>query len=269
MRNLNLSPSVNLGGHRLSVDDLYVLQNGVLDIAKMVAELLGAVPSGGLMVAGGDQLFNDGTEFSINGGWLYYNGALWRVPAVATTPIVPPNTGALYFKLNKEPIGSNVVYQSGAQYQVHVENKALLEWHASNPGGSYIPVSNVSFDNVRAATQQTGWVNVPQADLTIYLRPDNNAAKLTAAQSFYRYKQIGKTMLLHVKATINAPSNTLWAYVPSTQQTTQPRFFAYDTAPVGNIAPVVFVTGGVPYFRVDRPDSTVGEVEFQTFFELD
>lgn len=277
MKNLNLSPSINIGGHRLSVDDLFIAQESINNVAKLVAELLGEVPAGGLILAGADQYTNTGTNFSINAGWLYYGGAVWRIVPVSTTPIVPPNTGALYFKLNKAPINPPVVYQSGAQYQVHVENQALLEWHSATPLGNYIPVSNISFDNIKNAFAplQSAWQSIPNVQLTTYLRPDNDALKLDTANSFFRYKVVGKTVFVQAKVQANTSVTAFYIYLPAViapAGTELPIIQVWDTQAdflTEKHPALILQTSPVKYFKATRSGYTgSGSISFQTFYEL-
>jgi hypothetical protein len=273
MRKLNLSPVANIGGHRLSVDDLATLQNGNNDLASIVAGLLGSIPVGGLIVAGSDAVINTGSAFGINAGWLHQGGEMWRVVAVPSTAISPPNTGALYFKLNKTPIGTPVVYQSGASFQVHVENTATLEWHATTPiGTNYIPFAGVSFANIQAAFQplQSGWTSVPTLELTTYINTDNTPSKLNTTSSFYRYKRIGKTMFLQVRAVLNSPTNNikiLFAATNTPAHTQNPTVWAVDTVSANNPQKAEYNATPLPNFEMVRGDATVGTIDFQTTIE--
>lgn len=273
MRKLNLNPSLNIGGHRLSVDDLSTLQNGQNDLAKVVAELLGTVPSGGLIIAGCDAVINTGSAFGINAGWLHQGGEAWRVVAVPSTAITPPNTGALYFNLNKVPIGSPVIYQSGSSFQVHVENTATLEWHPSAPiGTNYIPFSGVSFANIKAAFAplQSAWVSIPNAQLTTYINTDNTPSKLDTANSFYRFKKVGKTLFLQVRAVLSNPTNNikiLFAATNTPQNALNPAVWAVDTVAANNPQKFGYNNTPLPNFEAARADSTVGTIDFQTIIE--
>ena len=273
MKKLNLNPTSNLGGHRLSVNDLYTLQQGTDNLATIIASILGDVPSGGLVIAGAEQYSNDGSSFQTDVGWLYYNNEVWRIVAVPTTAISPANTGALYLKLNKAPLNPSVVYQSGTQFQVHIENQAILEWHGSPPSGSYIPMSNVSFDNIKAAFApiEAAWTEIDTVNLSTYLRTDNNPVKLDAANSFYKYKQLGKTLFLQAKVTTTQPTNVIEFMIAVSGtvpiNTQQASLMVHDTASSPQVAN--FNASPLPRYTVVRTDSTVGAIHLQTIIHLD
>lgn len=273
MKKLNLNPTSNLGGHRLSVNDLYTLQQGNDNLGTLIASILGTAPSGGLVIAGAEQYSTDGSSFQTDAGWLYYNNEIWRIVAVPTTAIPTPNTGALYLKLNKAPLNTPVVYQSGAQFQVHVENQAILEWYGSPPSGDYIPMANVSFDNIKAAFApiEAAWTEIDTALLSTYLRPDNDPNKLDAANSFYKYKQIGKTLFLQAKITTSQPTNVVDFYIAvsgtASINTEQPSLMVHDTASSPQVAN--FNAVPLPRYTVVRTDSSVGAIHLQTIIHLD
>lgn len=282
MHKLDLQELSNIGGHRLSVNDLFVLQESIKDVSKLVAELLAPIPATGLMVAGGTNYLHEATNFQIDAGWLHQGGELWRVIATPATVITPPSTGNLYFRLNKVPVFPTVVYQSGGTFQVHIENQALLEWHAAQPAaasGNYIVADDVSFDNIKTAFEplQTGWTSIPTVDLPTLLRPDNDASKLDVNNSYYRYKKIGKTLFLQIKAkpivAYTAASFDIYIEAISIPiQSELPNFVGYDdagpTAPL-HLIPVEYIDTPTKKFKATRTAlSADSYISFQTFWEL-
>jgi len=84
MKFLNLDEVINIGGHRLSVNDLYQLQSANEQLARAICESFGAEGAGGRVISGVE--FTDtGTHISYTAGWLVHNGLLYKVNALSST----------------------------------------------------------------------------------------------------------------------------------------------------------------------------------------
>lgn len=140
MHRLNLKPGINLGGHRLSVNDLAYLDAGLEDLAASLHAILGGPDTP--CILSGFQLVDGASTFELlEDAYVSYGGEVYRVPAVPSTP--KGGVGAAYkleILTNVDP-DNPVVYASGASFNVHTE-KTMRLIHSNTSGANIFLLSN-------------------------------------------------------------------------------------------------------------------------------
>jgi hypothetical protein len=182
MKRLNLDSSVNLGGHKRSVNDLQQLQESIYDSVRALAYAIGG-DSASPLILGDFQLRDNGSTFDLEAGCaVFYNNKVYFVPPAAAQPL---SIGGVYKFQIVTTTGPNnpVTYQSGVNFNVHLDEVMNLV-HTTTVGASYIPLSSFSTG---------GWTEL-----------DDNfeTASMTVAGGgeyfLCRYSKIGKTLHLYL-----------------------------------------------------------------------
>lgn len=150
MNRLNLDEAVNLGGHKMSLNDLNTLQLSTLDVAQALAYLIG---QGGNNVILSKLDIDDRTnDFDLElPAMVYYNNKVYRVDAAFAQ--AKTAGGAYKFRIDTAVDGDNPVdYEDGSQYNVHIEETMTLV-HTNQSGSEYVPLS--SFESFNGWTEVT------------------------------------------------------------------------------------------------------------------
>lgn len=273
MKTLNLKEVMNLGGHRRSVNDIATLSEGIYQLGNLIGQMIDE---------DNNQIIN------ITDDWLYANGKIWRrlaTPAAAS--------GVLYGIFEEQPLYPAVSYQSGGQFQVHVERVVRYEWRTSAPAGvaftdyfntavvstynPYLTRVEVDSNKTRLDGIEGAWVDI--SNLLPSLLSGTNAGDYDIASSFYRYKLIGKTLFVSIHLVYNSNS------APQVLDITYPQNFQgkyalngkvkfYDTYwddSSGNIGTsAAFLKDTI--IQIDRRSPSVltsnGTLSLQTFVEI-
>lgn len=183
MRFLDLDNAVNLGGHRLSVDDLQYLQDGIFDVVDAMARVIGSGSTAAIL---SDMAITDnGTTFNVEKpAAVYYQGKVWLVPSASNQ--VKGAGGEYKFQLVTE-LGANdpVTYGSGAQFNVH-KNQYMRVVYTNLTGSDYVAFTAFTGSDWNAYTPAT------ISDIT-YAGPGESLS--------CRYRVQGKTMFLSINFT--------------------------------------------------------------------
>lgn len=140
MHRLALKENTNLGGHRLSVNDLQYLDSGLEDIATSLDLIFGDGSEPCILT--GFKLIDGVSTFELQAdAYVSYGGELYRVPAVPST--AKGGVGATYKLeiLTTVQPDNPVVYASGASFNVHIE-KTMRLLHTNSTGANIFPLAD-------------------------------------------------------------------------------------------------------------------------------
>lgn len=188
MNRLNIADTVNLGGHKMSLNDLNTLQLSVFDVAQALAFMMG---QGGTNIILSQLLIDDRVnDFDVElPAVVFYTGKLYEVPAAFSQ--AKSAGGAYKFRIDTAVDPDNpVTYQDGSSFNVHI-NETMTLVHTTQTGANYIPLSSFNSFN--------GWNEVEPSTTNLDTGDPGDEKTL-------RYRIIGNTMFftLHLIGTVSA-----------------------------------------------------------------
>lgn len=174
MHELNIDPSVNIGGHKRSLNDLYYLQLSTFDVADAIAFLI--ANGGNSTILSALQIDDRTNDFDLElPVYVYHQGKVYR--ADARFAAAKTAGGAYKFRIDNTFQEDNpVTYENGTQYNVHV-NRTMTLVHTTQTGNEYVEMSAFEFGN--------GWHTVTPAATNITF--DNPGEAITLS-----YKVFGR-----------------------------------------------------------------------------
>lgn len=140
MHRLSLKENTNLGGHRLSVNDLQYLDSGLQDLASALDAVLGNGSDPCILSA--FRLVDGVSTFELQQeAYASYGGEVYRIPVVAST--AKGGVGATYKLeiLTTVQPDNPVVYANGSPFNVHIE-KTMRLLHTNTTGANIFPLSD-------------------------------------------------------------------------------------------------------------------------------
>lgn len=202
MKNLKLNEQTNRSGHPQSLDDLEVLAGGIESLGQLIADLYGDY-SDGLILAGGQQTVTGSgaaRTISIEKGWYYYNGLVWRIPEVLN--LAYPTGTHPCLELRESAIKPISTYQSGSQHQVHIERIADLVVNTlstTSPTLRPLPTSKnlkQEIDGLLSFKQglESPWNTEDAAALT----------NISITSGVYRWKQQAKVVFMELRIEVSS-----------------------------------------------------------------
>lgn len=293
MKFLNLNEAINIGGHKLSINDLYHLQKSNEQVAQAICESFGAEGAGGRIITGvvpTDTL----TTIAYTAGWMIKGGLLYKVNPLPTTTKQAGYLAWFVFKTtNTYPA---VPYQSGVNYQVHQQREVDIVYVNTTPLGTinidYASPFSISVKRIEdIATQADASTAAIAALLAEYNAPWTELAGsgvsglvysgsfAISANSKIRYKILGSVLHLHVHLELLSPSIASFSIrFPTALQSlitnvTMPSILARDTRDTTLPCAVSFtpVAGAVPAlmsFVRSHANNAANTVSFQAFFQI-
>lgn len=214
MKHLNLDEIINIGGHRLSLNDLYQLQKANEQLAQAICESFGAEGVGGRVISG-VELTDTPTEIAYTAGWMIKGGLMYKVnPLPTTTKQIGYYALFIFKKTNTYPA---VTYQSGSVYQIHQQREVDIIYTNTLPSGTinvdYTSPFSVTFKRISDITTEldsvsqtvnNGWITHDQS----YIQTNLLYFGVTAVASgtFLKYKKMGRTLFLNANIVLAAPS---------------------------------------------------------------
>lgn len=282
MRYLKLNPNTNTGGHRLSNDDIFTLNEALAQVVAAFGESFGSANLGGFLLSGAQMTIQNG-QVAVSAGWLYHNQTLWRVPALPATPEDPTKT--LYFTYQELPTSLPISYQNGTSRVVHFERVATVVYTRSVPSGTlytnYAPYASVeplrlsdlrtlidANTNHRLLLEQA-WTNVSVTSL-------NNASgplSSVGSDSYCRYKIVGKQLYLRMQVEVPAGNNLSFSLQYPVGITLPNYPFAINAAVTTSgsgidLCRVVFQNNEMRFDRYNSDPLIVNFIAFSTVVEL-
>ncbi len=265
MKRMNLDSSINLGGHKRSVNDLETLQGSIDDICQAIGLMLGN--SGSAAVLSELEIEDLGATYNLNKpASVFYNGKLYRVNSVFGA--AKGGVGSEYkFEITTTPLADNpVTYQSGASFNVHIEEEMELR-HTNASGAQYLALSAVTASE---------WITFPTTALT------NLTVAGGGEYCRVKYRVLGKTLFCYV-AVVGQLTGTSFAIpLPNGYKTKE--FVRLPVAMYANLDGVgakqfntffaiadgfgsmLFQNGGTVY---DLPEYDPGAINFATTFVIE
>lgn len=221
MKELKLDESVNIGGHRYSVNDFKHLSAGLQQLVQAYGSSFGAEGPGGNILVG-VELLSTATQISYTGGWMYKDGKLWKVNPLPAQNIVQGHLIAFVFKtVSTYPA---LTYQSGGQHQVHIERQVdivqvsslgtlgqlnvdfTIPFYVSNKRLTDI-IAEVEANKAHRLQAEAAWTVVTPPALNFLVQ----GTTVINQASYIRYKVIGKQLYLQVSIQLEAPSPRTFA----------------------------------------------------------
>lgn len=188
MKQLNIDPAVNVGGHKFSLNDLQYLQNSVFDMTQVFAFLLGQGAQNVILTV--MQLDDRTNDFDLELPlWVYYNGEVYRCDAAFAQS--KTSGGAYKFRIDTATHPDNPVqYADGNSYNVHIE-KTMTLVHTTLSGANYVTLASLQ--------QFNGWQTHDPSVSNLDTSDPGDAKSL-------RYRVMGNTMFftLKLKGTVSA-----------------------------------------------------------------
>lgn len=137
------------GGHPLKVDDLALLQDGVIDALKGVCNGLGtgnqAFILSGVVTSG----------LTISAGYIYFNGEVYPFDAQGIVALLLGQQ--LYYEVVEDVLPpSPVTYQDLSVHNVHVRRRIVLTGAFPTPPNSILASSIVRLNQILGITPQKG-----------------------------------------------------------------------------------------------------------------
>lgn len=291
MRDIEFDESINLGGHRFSNNDIFQLKTAIQQLATAYAESFGTHGSGGIMLAGGKET-TTATDISYSGGWLYHNGAFWKVNPMAAQTITAGHIILFIYKTIRNYTAVN--YQSGASFQPHIERFVeVIYTDNSHPVLSgtlnqdftlpfYVRFERIEdLINREAANTahrelvERSWTELTETQLTSLVHSGMTGV---GNGSRMRYKIIGKQCYIQmnlITSTVSATS-TIAVKFPtgiSLRTTTYPSIIAADSYNLLNPCTVHFsaASGSTPdlmTFSRSHTDTSQQTLSFNTVIEI-
>lgn len=289
MKELVLNESVNLGGHRFSVNDLAQLSAANIQLGQIIGKLVGEEGPGGTVLVGVRET-TTATDISYTGGWIYKGGHMWRVNPLPTTPTVSGHVIIFDYKIvNGSPV--TVSYQSGGQFNVHIERQVdiLYTTIANAPTGVlnvdytlpfYVKferledlISRTAVNTTHRQAVEAAWTELQGPAIALLVQ----GAVAILADSRIRYKVIGKTALLQVSIVLVSPSPRNFAIALPTalniKNVIQPSVVALDTRNSTQTCAVSFspASGSTPAlmnFERGHNNTAQNTVSFNAILEL-
>lgn len=226
MRQNLLDDAANVGGHPFTIDDLQVLGYQSQDITEALKMLAMYSSTGGAnLLAGGDIYTDNGTDYATNKGWVWYDNQLWLLLEKTTT--AKPAGHSVYIQFNQTPIKPTKLYQNSTSKQVAVRNEASLITAASQPANTVL-FSALNRNNVfnqinalilsaqiadaRLDSIESAWQTASVAALI------SAGTAFNAANSYYRYKVVGKTIFVQAAVDLTATVINFRLKLPSSLQ---------------------------------------------------
>lgn len=291
MRDIEFDEGVNLGGHRLSNNDIFQLKTAIQQLGVVYAESFGIHGSGGIMLAGGKET-TTATEISYSGGWLFHRGVFWKVNPMAAQTITAGYGILFIYKTVRNYTAVN--YQSGAIFQPHIERfidvvytdnthpvlTGTLDQDFTYP--FYVRFERIEDLVKRAAVNtthrelvQSAWTELTESQITPLVHSGMSGS---GVGSRMRYKVIGKQLYIQmslITSTVGA-TPTIALKLPtgiSLKNTTYPSILAADSFSLLNPCTVHFsaATGGTPdlmTFSRSHTDTSQKTLSFNTVIEI-
>lgn len=150
MHELNLDPSINLGGHKSSLNDLQYLQLSTFDAVQAFAYLLGI--GGQNVPISAIQIVDRTNDFDLLlPAYIFASGKVFRADAAFAQ--AKASGGEYKFRIDTVNQADNPVeYESGDTYNVHIEQTMTLV-HTTATGPQYITLSSLnSFNGFHSVT---------------------------------------------------------------------------------------------------------------------
>lgn len=293
MKYLNLDESINIGGHKVSVNDLYQLQQSTNHVGQAICESFGAEGAGGRIISG-VVLTDNPTDIAYTGGWMIKGGLLYKVnPLPTTTKIGGYVVWFIFKKTNTYPV---VPYQSGVNHQVHQQREVDIVYINTLPSGTihidYTTPFSVADGRIEdIAAQADASTAAIAALLAAYNAPwtelDGTGIQLLAysgagginLNSRFRWKISGSVLHFHCHLMLLSPSPTTFSYkFPTPLQAlltdvTMASILARDTRDTLQPCAVSFtpVAGVVPAlisFVRSHANTAANTISFQAFFQI-
>ena len=226
MRQNILDDAANTGGHPFTIDDLQVLGYQCQDISEALKTLaMYSQTNGANLVAGGSTFTDNGTDYATAAGWIWYNNQLWQLQAKATT--ARPVGHLVYIEFNQTPIKPTKLYQNSTTKQVAVRNEAKLITAASQPANTVL-FSTLHRNNIftklnelilsaqiadqRLDSVEAAWQTANLSTLVV------GSPTFDAANSYYRFKVIGKTIFIQCVVSLTSAETTFSTNLPNSLQ---------------------------------------------------
>lgn len=152
MRQLVLSPTINLSGHDFSLNDLAQLQGGITDICNAMAAM-GRDGFGGMSLLNPLEIFNEtSSQFDHNQFWAIIAQEILYFPSGTAVPKSSDPTARYYLRYEVENgVNNPVEYASGSQFNVHrLAQGAVVHTHL--PTGSDFQLSLLNTNDYLAST---------------------------------------------------------------------------------------------------------------------
>ncbi len=296
MHFLNLNESVNVGGHRILINDLYQLQTANEELGQVFAESFGSTGSAGRILAGAIYTTVGSptpTSVSYSAGWMIFNGKIYKINALPSTPYI---LGAIiWLEFKTENTYPPVTYQSGAIYQVHQHHEVNVTYSVTPPSGTifidYVPAISVSqrriSDIITQADASTTAITDYNATWTLldqsYVQTNLLHSGITSVASgtFIKYKKIGSSLFLNVNIVLSSPAPQNFSLkfpvaLSPLIASNNPLIFATDTKAINEPAWVSFskeviTPSPIPALMVflrNHADTTLHAVSFSTVLEI-
>lgn len=288
MRDIEFNESVNLGGHRITNNDIFQLKTAISQLAQVYAESFGIHGAGGIVLAGVKETLT-ATEISYSGGWLFHQGAMWKVNPMAAQTITTGHT--IYFIYNTIRNYPPFNYQSGVTFQPHIERTIDIEYRNTPPAGTtnndftlpfYVRFERIENLIQRAAVNTTHrelvespWTELTEAQLTPLVHSGMTG---TGNGSRLRYKVVGKQCYLQmslITSTVGATPTIALKFPTgiSLRNTTYPSIIAADSYNPLNPCTVHFsvASGNTPdlmTFSRSHTDTSQQTLSFNTVIEI-
>jgi hypothetical protein len=293
MKFLNLDEAINLGGHKISLNDLYHLQAANQQLGQMICESFGAENLGGRIISGVVRTTTGSptpTHFSYTGGWMVKGGKIYKVNPFPSTAL---GGGAIvWFEFKTINTYSPVMYQSGGSYQVHQEHQVDISYSVSPPAGTlnvdytspFVVYENRIEDIIAdvAANKSAindAWTLLDQSYVQTNLL--HSGITSVASGTFIKYKKIGSSLFLNVNIVLSSPAPQNFSLkfpvaLSPLIASNNPLIFATDTKAINEPAWVSFskeviIPSPVPALMVflrNHADTTLHALSFSTVLEL-
>lgn len=140
------------GGHPFQIDDINVLQDGIIDALKGVVNGLGANNQSFIL-----QGVVDGVSPGIyTSGYIYYNGEVYPVDSHATAIILGLGH-QYYWQIEEQVISpSPVTYQDSSSQNVHIRRRMKMIEAAPTPANAVLVSSVVRLNQILGLTPKQG-----------------------------------------------------------------------------------------------------------------
>lgn len=230
MKQLKLDQSINVGGHRRSVDDLLYLQDSILDVAQALALMHGN--SGSTAILSELEIEDLGATYNLNKpAVVYHDGKLYRVESVFGA--AKGGVGSAFKFEMTTTVGANdpVEYENGSLFNVHIDETLQLR-HTNAVGPQYIELS---------AAQASAWISFPTT-------PTNITVIGVGEYCVVKYRVLGKTLFVYVSINGQLTANTFSVPLPNAYKSKN--FVRLPVAMYSNL------------------DGVVGAKQFNTFFAI-
>lgn len=237
MERLNLDPTINIGGHPVTVNDFFTLQRAIDQTNDALANLLYRNNTNKPLVVSGCQNWSNGSNYRIDAGTIFYNAKMWTVPETPNTPTPVGHT--VYLEFVETPTFPAAIYQSGQVFQVHTNTLARPATLPSSatPPANFVELNDtmIDFDTVYTFYQSFYYVTARLNTVEDTLNNTNSTAyelgkhwvKVTGAAldalvniaiapgSFLAYKIIGKSLAINASIVMAAAANTFLITLPA------------------------------------------------------